>query len=242
MWLRRLDKGKLHPGLVAVMEQTLETLSKGGDPFKVYSGLRTFEEQDKLYAQGRTAGQKGAIVTKAKGGQSMHNYGLAVDLAPFNMLTETPDDVWWPDPDAREGQVWFSLEAALFEASQSMADSGVDYEWGGRWKFRDVPHVQVRTTSSELREGYYPHCDDVEWLVKSHTTFLFDTEWMTRRVQRMLNDLGFAVGTVDGSAGRRTLASLGEFQVSQGLDASSVQYENLTGATVERLVRAHHGR
>ena len=40
--------------------------------------FRTFEEQDKLYAQGRTT--KGDKVTNAKGGQSIHNYGLAFDI------------------------------------------------------------------------------------------------------------------------------------------------------------------
>ena len=40
--------------------------------------FRTFEEQDKLYAQGRTI--KGDKVTNAKGGQSIHNYGLAFDI------------------------------------------------------------------------------------------------------------------------------------------------------------------
>ena len=33
--------------------------------------LRTFAEQDKLFAQGRTA--PGKIVTRARGGQSYHN-------------------------------------------------------------------------------------------------------------------------------------------------------------------------
>lgn len=40
--------------------------------------LRTFAEQDALYAQGRT--KPGSIVTYAKGGQSYHNFGLAVDI------------------------------------------------------------------------------------------------------------------------------------------------------------------
>lgn len=39
---------------------------------------RTFQEQDAIYAQGRTT--PGNIVTYAKGGQSYHNYGLAVDI------------------------------------------------------------------------------------------------------------------------------------------------------------------
>ena len=47
--------------------------------------LRTFAEQDALYAQGRTKlfdanGKKLGVVTKAKGGQSIHNFGLALDI------------------------------------------------------------------------------------------------------------------------------------------------------------------
>lgn len=41
--------------------------------------LRTFAEQDALYAQGRTDKSK-PEVTKARGGQSYHNYGLAIDV------------------------------------------------------------------------------------------------------------------------------------------------------------------
>ena len=45
----------------------------------IVSTLRTFEEQDELYAIGRTkAGRK---VTNSRGGQSLHNYGVALDFA-----------------------------------------------------------------------------------------------------------------------------------------------------------------
>lgn len=40
--------------------------------------LRTDEQQNELYAKGRT--KQGNIVTNAKAGQSYHNYGLAVDI------------------------------------------------------------------------------------------------------------------------------------------------------------------
>lgn len=40
--------------------------------------LRTFAEQDAIYAQGRTTA--GVITTYARGGQSYHNYGLATDV------------------------------------------------------------------------------------------------------------------------------------------------------------------
>ena len=47
--------------------------------------LRTFAEQDALFAQGRTRlfdanGKRLGVVTQAKGGQSIHNYGLALDI------------------------------------------------------------------------------------------------------------------------------------------------------------------
>lgn len=43
------------------------------------NGFRSFAEQDKLYAQGRTNKSK-PIVTNARGGYSAHNYGLAIDF------------------------------------------------------------------------------------------------------------------------------------------------------------------
>jgi hypothetical protein len=50
---------------------------------------RTMEEQAKLYAKGRTSG--GRIVTKAKPGQSFHNYGLAFDWVPLKASAKNKD-------------------------------------------------------------------------------------------------------------------------------------------------------
>lgn len=60
----------------------LKELGKQGLKVKILSTYRAKEEQDKLYAQGRT--EKGNIVTYAKGGQSFHNYRVALDFAPLN--------------------------------------------------------------------------------------------------------------------------------------------------------------
>lgn len=43
--------------------------------------FRSMSEQNDLYAQGRTL--PGKIVTRAAGGQSSHNYGLALDFVPM---------------------------------------------------------------------------------------------------------------------------------------------------------------
>jgi hypothetical protein len=47
----------------------------------IVSGFRSYADQNALYAQGRTI--DGDIVTNAQGGQSMHNFGYAVDLADY---------------------------------------------------------------------------------------------------------------------------------------------------------------
>lgn len=68
---------QLYPALAEKIRQLAGELSV---PIRVVQGLRTVAEQDTLYAQGRTA--PGAVVTKARGGQSWHNFGLAVDICP----------------------------------------------------------------------------------------------------------------------------------------------------------------
>src|SRR5206468_10828885 len=52
-----------------------------GIVIKVLSGLRTYDEQNDLYAQGRT--KPGSIVTNARGGYSNHNFGIAFDIGVF---------------------------------------------------------------------------------------------------------------------------------------------------------------
>ena len=236
-WQSKIDKSNLHPGLVVVMDRALGYLEKAGNPFKVYSGLRTFAEQNELYAIGRTV--PGDFVTKAKGGQSMHNYGLALDSAPIK-----GDGVWWPNKRT-DFHIWEDLEKALTKAASAIdreLDDGIDYEWGGRWKFNggDCPHIQVRTTLTELQAGEYPHCNDVDWLVHAHTTFLFATPWMKRRVQLLLNLQSYNCGAVDGIIGAGTVEALGLFQADQKLE---VEKPGGTWAidkpTVERLVRLH---
>ena len=70
---------KLHPkareifiNFITECENTLNIT------LRITMGYRTIKEQNDLYAQGRT--KPGNKVTNAKGGQSFHNFGLAVDL------------------------------------------------------------------------------------------------------------------------------------------------------------------
>ena len=63
-------------------------LEAQGFTVRISQGLRTFSEQDALYDMGRTA--PGNIVTYAKGGESWHNYGLAIDFVPM----ENGEPIW----------------------------------------------------------------------------------------------------------------------------------------------------
>ena len=104
---------------------------------RIVQGLRTIEEQDALYAQGRT--KPGPIVTKAKGGSSYHNYGTAFDFA----IVEDTDgngsfnDLSWDirrDNDKDGTADWLEV-VKVFEAA--------GWFWGGRWSsLKDYPHLQ----------------------------------------------------------------------------------------------------
>jgi hypothetical protein len=59
--------------------------------FYLFRVLRTFEDQDELYAQGRT--KSGRIVTNARRGDSLHNYGLAADYV-LDGQPEKPGIQW----------------------------------------------------------------------------------------------------------------------------------------------------
>lgn len=67
----------LLPEVQPMARALVQKSAANGIKIKIISGLRTYEEQDKLYAQGRTA--PGDIITKAKGGYSNHNFGIAFD-------------------------------------------------------------------------------------------------------------------------------------------------------------------
>ena len=111
----------LHPKIRTKVREFIKDAEKQGIVLRITSGLRTWEEQNKLFAQGRTAG--GKRVTNAKGGQSWHNYGLAIDVV--QMVAGVPQ--------------WRADWAKIGEIGEKHG-----FEWGGRWKFVDKPHFQMR--------------------------------------------------------------------------------------------------
>lgn len=69
----------LHPDIQAAVQPFLdEVYQELGLNLRITDAYRTEAEQDELYRQGRT--KPGNAVTKAPGGKSYHNYGLAFDI------------------------------------------------------------------------------------------------------------------------------------------------------------------
>lgn len=106
--------------------------------------LRTFKEQNDLYAIGRTKlfdsnGKRLGKVTNAKGGQSIHNYGLAFDI----VLLKDKDSNGSFETASWEDTIDFDKDgkADWMEVVNIFKNRG--YEWGGDWKsFKDKPHFQ----------------------------------------------------------------------------------------------------
>jgi len=115
---------KVHPELATRITKTAATLAARGTTIEVVQGLRTYAEQDALYAQGRT--KPGKKVTNARGGQSNHNFGLAVDVCPF--VSGKPN---WDAPQTTWERIGEAGEAE-------------GLEWGGNWSsIVDMPHLQL---------------------------------------------------------------------------------------------------
>lgn len=131
---------KLHPAIkdevIELIDQVEADMPKNMK-IRIVQGLRTIEEQNALYAIGRTT--KGHIVTNARGGSSFHNYGLAIDFAIMydkdgdgNFETLSWDISY--DNDNNQVSDWNEVVRVF---------KGAGYEWGGEWKkIKDYPHLE----------------------------------------------------------------------------------------------------
>jgi hypothetical protein len=111
----------LHPAIRMETTNFIKEVNanSSGTSIRVAEGFRTYDEQNALYAKGRTA--SGSIVTNAKGGQSNHNFGLAFDIVGIT-----------------NGKLDYNLN---WESLSTLGKSK-GFEWGGDWKFKDNPHFE----------------------------------------------------------------------------------------------------
>jgi peptidoglycan L-alanyl-D-glutamate endopeptidase CwlK len=117
----------LHPRLQDKARQLVQRAASSGIKIKVISGLRTYDEQNALYAQGRTS--SGKIVTNARGGYSNHNFGVAFDVGVFSA----------------DGSKYLDESPSYKTVGQ--LGKALGFEWGGDWSsIQDQPHFQLRPT------------------------------------------------------------------------------------------------
>lgn len=118
----------LVPEVQPMARALVQKAAAQGITIKVISGLRTYAEQEALYAQGRTA--PGNKVTNARGGFSNHNFGIAFDVGVF------------------EGSKYLP-ESPKYKAVGALG-TDLGLEWGGSWKtIVDEPHFQLRPQWAE---------------------------------------------------------------------------------------------
>lgn len=137
---------KLHPIVRDEVQKIIsdcDSALTGRAKVRITQNLRTFQEQEQLYAIGRT--KSGKKVTNAKPGQSIHNYGLAVDIC---LIIDGKTASWDTAKDWDNDKV-----ADWYECVKIFAKHG--WEWGGNWKtFKDLPHFErksIKTKTSEIK-------------------------------------------------------------------------------------------
>lgn len=116
----------VYPDVAARVRQVyLDMRTIHGMAMRATQGMRTWNYQATLYAQGRTA--PGKIVTNSQPGSSFHNYGLAVDSA---FIGSDP----YLEKNPKGDQLWRIY-------GQIGKNHGLI--WGGDWsRFTDKPHLQ----------------------------------------------------------------------------------------------------
>lgn len=143
----------IHPDVQAKSDTLTAQAADRGIEIAITSGFRSREEQDRLYRQGRE--DSGNIVTNARGGQSYHNYGLAIDFA----LRDGQGGIVWDMELDRNGNGrsdWMEV----VELAKALG-----FDWGGDWnRFPDYPHLQIDFgyTLRQLQNGKVPKGSQVE--------------------------------------------------------------------------------
>ena len=129
----------LHPRLQEQVYKLINLCKQKGLVIGISECVRTVQEQDDLYAQGRT--KPGNIVTNAKGSSysSMHQWGVAFDFY------------------RNDGKGVYNNSDGFFNKIGAVGKS-IGLEWGGDWLSPvDLPHFQLPdrgSTAAKLKQLY----------------------------------------------------------------------------------------
>ena len=126
----RANREGAHPNIIKFADKMQNHFAKLGIPLFAHNMVRNKEEQTALFVRG---------VSKAKWGQSPHNFGLAVDLI-------TPHLAW----DGMTPDAWKMLGHLGKEVAKR---NNIRIIWGGDWKFYDPAHWELAQWEN-LKGGY----------------------------------------------------------------------------------------
>jgi peptidoglycan L-alanyl-D-glutamate endopeptidase CwlK len=219
---------KVNPELASRIRAMAADLKAQGIDIRVTDSLRTVEEQNDLYAQGRT--KPGNIVTNAKGGSSYHNYGLAVDIVPMV-----------------NGKANYNVSADTWN---KIGAAGKKYglEWGGDFKsIVDKPHFQMSGGAAHAKDwlstynkgglqavwdkvnGNTPPIGNLPQTPPTTTPPVNSTDSVkfgsrgenVRQIQQQLQKLGYKIAD-DGKFGPKTDAAVKDFQRKHNLETDGI--------------------
>jgi hypothetical protein len=108
-----------HPDIVEFERRLVARLKKLGVPMFAHAFKRDGHDQDMLFVRG---------LSKARAGESPHNYGLAVDIVHGTKAWDLTRKQW-----ELIGHLGHEVARQL----------GVKVEWGGDWKFYDPAHWEI---------------------------------------------------------------------------------------------------
>ena len=122
----------VHPDLVKVIKEAIATSPYD---FMITQGVRTAKYQNELYQQGRT--KRGLKVTNADGYTKKSNHQMKIDGFGYAI------DFVIVNGKALDWDTESKYKAVARHILVTGHKLGISLEWGGDWKFKDYPHVQI---------------------------------------------------------------------------------------------------
>lgn len=224
----------LHPKVRDEVTQILLDIEKvltGKSSVRITEALRTIEYQNGLYALGRTkvnpdgkssSKPLGNIVTKAMGGQSYHNYGLAVDFC----LIVGGKATWETNKD-------FDLDNTPDWAEVVKVFKKYGWKWGGEFTtILDEPHFEktfnnnfkvllanynAGKTFNDNGEKYVI----IDPIVNMELTSPLTKNYYVKTLQKALNSKGYKID-IDGFYGNATVSVVKDYQKRLSLPITGI--------------------
>lgn len=147
----RINLDLLYPPFLEGLLNLMAKCRDQGHVFYAVSGFRSIEDQEQKYSIGRT--KEGRRITNAPGGYSMHNYGIACDLALDGDLNKPGLQ---PDWENNRGQ-YAPLQEACGDFGLQVGVPTVPGGDPGHVQFPVVTRykMQEMTLLSKLRKEYF---------------------------------------------------------------------------------------